>query len=281
MPSLMLDRDTLRQPIFIIEINGESLPYAQHERIIEVEVEDDDTQLDIARITIEDVDRWFVNNSNIIKGSEIKVYLGHIGHYRLMLDGKITVVEVDFKSNGVPTIIIGAVDEGVDIVFSKKDPFTWENAKVSDAVKEIVAEYGFTCLVEDTKIPFTFSRVEGESDYAFIQKWADDYGFVFHKIGEKLYYFGSRQYEQEAEILLEYYQGECSVIDFNFQWVTEEKDSSTTASDISEKGNEETETKTNTDVPKTPTDSTFLGTTISYDDGSVNNEVMPVDRMPR
>lgn len=258
MSNTMLDRETLREPFFRIAIGGEVLPPEQHRKIVEVSYEDEVDKLDLVRIVVEDDEFWFVNNNLIVKNASIDVFMGHRTKYRKVLSGMITHVEVDFRNNGIPQVVIGAIDSGVKMNWKPASAYTWENRKVSDVIVEVVGMYGYSCEVEDTKEKLTFSRKQNEYDLEFIKRWADYYGFKFYRKSDGEYYFGSRPLNQETIAELHYYSQDSSIIDFKFQYVKREKDASKTESDISDKGEVETANKSDNSSSLTPTPDSSL-----------------------
>jgi len=233
MSRLVRSREVLREPYFRVEINGSPLSPLIHEKIVEVMYEDEDEKLDMCRITFEDThDSELIKTKEMVVDVPIKVWMGHRELHRLVLDGKITHIDVDFRSDGIVSIVISAVDKAVDMVLADKYAFTWENKKLSTIIEEIISKYGFTPLVEDTKEEKTYSKLKTESDMEFITRWAKELGWKFYKTIDGAYYFGTRNKEDHPVATLEYYQGECSIIDFKFQYVNKDTSTSKDAHNI-------------------------------------------------
>ena len=245
MSNQVQERNILREPFFMIVINGETLDPDRHDEIVSVSVEDEDEKLDIGRIVIYDVTRYFVNHPNIRKDATISIYMGHRQNYRRMLYGKITQVETNFREDGVCEINISAIDMAVVLGNEPiSEAMVWTNTTLSQVIHDIVTQELFcACEVEDTvEILPQISQQKGETSLAFIRRKTNDMGFYFYrKPDETGYYWGSRKMDQQPKAVLEYYQGECSIINFNLQYVNKEdvQGSTTSVKDIDVNGETE------------------------------------------
>jgi hypothetical protein len=270
MSSVMQDRSVYLEPYFKIEIGGLVIPPEQHQYITDITSEDAEDKLDLVQIKISDVDFWFLNNEQIVTDAGIIVWMGHRQNFRKMLDGKITHVEVSGDANGIPTVSIGCIDAGVDLNWDRKGAYTWWNTKITTIVQQIVGMYGFYCEVDVDPIGVleSFSRGEQETDLEFIKRWADALGWKFFRKPDGNYYFGARNMEEVSIAQLNYYQGDCSIIDFSLTYMKKEKDGKRTDSDINDAGTDTTSTKQDGVDILTP-DDYINGVNVAGTDGTV------------
>ena len=216
--SMMQERDVIKQPYFMLIINGVLVPAEQHKKIAEISIEDFDEKLDLARITILDNgDYYFVNNPDLVKDATIVIGFGHVRNYRTMLSGIISLVEATFEQNGIAKVIISAIDSGVTMSKEKKTK-KWEKKKISDVVSEVCSLNGLFVKVIDTKVILPQITQNDESDLSFLYRLSFEMGYTFYCIDEGTYFFGYADMKDPPVATLNYRQGDCSIISFSFNF---------------------------------------------------------------
>ena len=221
--SMMLERPVIRQPYFKVLLNNQVIPMNQHDKIKEISIEDFDDKLDAARLTIIDSDDYFfINNKDLVKDAPITIDMGHVDSHRIMFIGKISLVEADFKKDGQVNMMITAVDSGVTMSKGKKTR-KWEKISKSDVVKKVVVENGWNCKVEDTKVKFPQITQNDETDLVFINRLAAEVNFKFYTVNEGNYVFGPINMKDPPVATLNYRQADCSIIDFSFNYASQDE----------------------------------------------------------
>lgn len=179
------------EPWFSIYLKGQRLGEDMTKYVQEVQVEDEEDKLPLARISIIDPDILWLNDTNIIKGASIKVVLGHRHNKRQMFDGRITQVEASYPLEGDASLVISAVDRAVKLM-DEREARNFTKAKVSDVVKIMLKEAGLKYHVIDTGAELDHIPQEKESNLEFITRWRKKLRWKFYKIeGTDTYYFGT------------------------------------------------------------------------------------------
>ncbi len=252
--SMTQERDVLREPYFKITFNGVAVPYDEHDKIVEVKVEDSDNELDSAKITIHDDESYyFVNNKSIVKGASITIDLGNKHNHRIMLNGKITSVECDFQANGIASLVIGAIDSGVSMAKGKKSR-KWEKIKKSDVIKKVVAENGWYCRVTETQGLLPQVTQQNENDLEFINRLAKEEGFKFHRVNEGNYFWGVIDDKNPPIATLNYYCKDYSILSAKVDFVDTDNTAKQSSDIDSKTGSTENKTEKTDDKSKKPLD---------------------------
>ena len=86
---------------------------------------------------------------------EISIHLDG-GENTVIFSGYISAIDLDFPSDGYPTMSIYCLDCS-HVMNRKKKKRSWENTTNAEVVKAIAKEYGFKCVVEQG---YTFKTEE-------------------------------------------------------------------------------------------------------------------------
>ena len=212
--SMLLPREVLLEPYYEIHINGVKLGDDLKKYITQVEVEESDSEADLGRVTVADKDFIFSNNTELVKKTPIKIFMGHKKKFRLMLDGEITHIEADFGEDGVPYITIGAIDKTNKMTYEKKSR-VFKNKTTSDVVKIVAREYGFKPIVQSTEPIIDQITQEDETDAQFLSKLADDEAYKLYIVTEtNELYFGEKISDFKVEENIYYNSGDNTIISF-------------------------------------------------------------------
>ena len=220
--SMLLPREVLIEPYYEIYINGTKLSDDLKKYITEVQVEESDSEADLGRISIADKDMIFSNMTSLTEKAPVKIYMGHKKSYRLMLDGEITHIEAEYSEDGICYITIGAIDKTNKMTYEKKSR-VFKNKTISDVVRQIAKEYGFTPKVQDTT-PVLEQITQDETDAQFLAKLADDEAFKFYVIAEtNTLYFGDKITDAKIKDTLYYNSGDNTIKSFSPMFVEKNK----------------------------------------------------------
>lgn len=265
--SFLLSQDIMLEPYYEIYINNKKIPDKYKDYITSIEIEESDTEADIARINVADRDWIFSNDPSLIKGVPIKIKMGFKKLNRWMLIGKVTHIEANFDANGFPNIIIGCSDNSVKLTSAKKTR-TWKKVKASDVVSKIAKEYGMKAIITPTKEVHDQISQQNETDAQLIARLADDELYQFYIDENNVLYFVDNLKTKQTNKVLYYGIKDCNIISFTPTYVERTKDVSN--SDVDEKTGKVVKQETKTEQPK-PSSAThrqpLLG--ISLKDGSV------------
>lgn len=211
---MVLSRNTMLEPYYEIYLANEKLSSSLKKYIVSVEVEESDTEADVGRISVADIDFKFSNMTKLSENMPVKIYMGHKKNHRLMLKGVISYIEADFGEDGVPYIVIGATDNTSRMTFKTKSR-TWKNKKSSEVVKSIAKAYGFKAEVQESLNVIEQITQEEETDAQLISRLAEDEGYIFFYSSDKgTLYWGERFKGLTATDNLYYNSGDHSVITF-------------------------------------------------------------------
>lgn len=131
-----------------------------------------------------------------------------------MLTGEVTHIEADFGEDGVPYIVIGAIDMTSKMTAEKKSR-TWTNKKSSEVVKEIAREYGIKAKVQESLNIIEQITQEEETDAQLMARLAEDDGYVFvYSSDTDTIYWGEKFEDLTATDNLYYNSGDKSVKSF-------------------------------------------------------------------
>ena len=263
--SMLLPREVLLEPYYEIHINGVKLGDDLKKYITQVEVEESDSEADLGRVTVADKDFIFSNNTELVKKTPIKIFMGHKKKFRLMLDGEITHIEADFGEDGVPYITIGAIDKTNKMTYEKKSR-VFKNKTTSDVVKIVAREYGFKPIVQSTEPIIDQITQEDETDAQFLSKLADDEAYKLYIVTEtNELYFGEKISDFKVEENIYYNSGDNTVISFRPTLVEKNKPENvqSKSSDISDTTGSTVTKETTIESGKPPTTSKAGGATTS------------------
>jgi phage protein D/phage baseplate assembly protein gpV len=105
-------------------------------------------------------------------GKELTIKFGAIGDSgpkTVLFKGDIAAVDVDFGHGGI-TIGVRAYDRAYKLHRSRKIR-VFKDGTVSDAVKKILSEAGFSARVTSTRDRLEWLQQDNETDWEFIQRW--------------------------------------------------------------------------------------------------------------
>lgn len=173
-------------------ISGTMLGIEKKQCIKSISIHETVDGADSATIVIADPHFWFIEDDIFIEDNKVRIMLGwSCSSYRVDFNGYISLIDIDFASDGVPVLTVTCMDNTHTMNREKKDK-TFKDCTSADVVKRICSEYGFTCVVEDG---YEFTKQETitqsqQTDIDFITKLAGDevYPFTARLVGSTFYY---------------------------------------------------------------------------------------------
>lgn len=173
-------------------ISGTMLGIEKKQCIKSINIKETTEGADQATVVIADPNFWFIEDNIFIEDNKIKIMLGwSCSSYRVTFDGYISLVDIDFASDGVPVLTLTCMD-GTHTMNRAKKNETFKDCTSVDVVKRKCAEYGFTCVIEPG---YEFKKQEtitqsNQTDIDFITKLAGDevYPFTARLVGSTFYY---------------------------------------------------------------------------------------------
>jgi phage protein D len=127
------------------------------------------------------------------KGTSVKVWIGYEGE-PLLPCGSFEIDEISF--DGPPDrVTIRGISSSIRKQMRTKKTRAWENTSLSHIVRTIANEYGGRVIWDGEDITFKRIDQKNETDLAFLQRLAKDYGFNFKVAGETLVFIKAKKLE--------------------------------------------------------------------------------------
>ncbi len=173
-------------------ISGTRLKMEKKQCIQSIEIVETVEGADTAKIVISDPEFLFIEDNIFVEENTVKIMLGWDNTtYRVTFNGYISAIDIDFPSDGIPVVTVNCLDNTHVMNRAKKDK-TFNNMTSADVVKQICAQYGYSCVVESG---YTFAKQEtitqsNQTDIDFITKLAGDevHPFTARLVGNTFYY---------------------------------------------------------------------------------------------
>lgn len=222
----------LLMPYYRVFIGGVEFNEFQYSMVSEITYEDTSTGSDVLTIRLNDPDFIFLNDNFFIEDVQIKFIGGYSHNNRVMFEGWISIIDVDFPDTGSPRLTINCMDNS-HVMNRVKKKRKWENTTRARIVAEIFREYGLKSVIEDSgKVEESISQ-NNETDINFILKLAreeiDTYllyieGTTGHYVKKKLV--------ETPQYYFDYRDGKMNVINFSPRINKEVKQVESRSSDI-------------------------------------------------
>jgi phage protein D len=114
-------------------------------------------------------------------GASVEIGLGYGDHSRLprLIAGMITEITTSFSEGSTPELAVSGYDGLFPMTLGKRSR-SWTQAKDSDVVSQLAAEYNLGADVETTKEKHAQIEQNQESDFEFVKKLAERNHFEFY-----------------------------------------------------------------------------------------------------
>jgi uncharacterized protein involved in type VI secretion and phage assembly len=141
-----------------------------------------------------------LDDSKFEVGSKLEVKLGSTedNATQTLFKGEIVTVEPDFQAGSV-AMVVRAYDKSHRMMRARKQR-AFLNKTVSDIVKQIGSEYGFSVSTKSSGAPLDFVLQHNETDWDFVWRQARRIGFEFLVTGESQAEFGPPKLEDDVEL---------------------------------------------------------------------------------
>lgn len=196
----------IKEQYYEIYISGKQLKEAHLSMIEEVVLEDNATGADLLHISISDPDFVYIEDSFFVEEAPVHFKGGWKGQY-VTFDGFVSVIDLDFPTEGYPSLVIHCMDNS-HLMNRKKKKRTWKDTKMSDVAKAIFREHGLTPVVDDTGAKEETISQSNSTDIAFLidKAKAQDDDFICYVEGKKGY-FVKRKVLAKPQATLDYRSG--------------------------------------------------------------------------
>lgn len=169
--------------MYSISIGGKSLSLHRRKCIKSLDFKETDSGANTCTISIVDPEMVFIEDSLIVEDKKIKIKYGWASETkRYSFSGYISAIDIDFPTDGIPTLSITCMDE-THIMNRKKRSKTYKKTTSASVVRQICKRYGFKCVIESN---YKFTKQDSIS-----QSKSTDAEFLTKLAGEEVYPFGA------------------------------------------------------------------------------------------
>lgn len=202
-------------PYYQLFIKGVELDSERYSMIEEITFEDNSSGSDLLSIRINDPNFVYLNDDIFIEEATVKFIGGYINNHRVMFEGYIATIEVDFPNTGCPSMTINCMDK-THIMNRNKKKRTWKNKKRSDVASTIFKEYGLTAVVDSSPRTEEDISQSNETDIVFLEKLAGEEidTYLVYVEGNTGYYVKKKLLDN-PQATLDYRDGNRQIISFS------------------------------------------------------------------
>lgn len=202
-------------PKYRLYIGGKEIDGDKYAMIQSITYEDNASGSDLLTINIEDPDFLYINDNIFIEENKVKFIGGYDTDNRVMFEGYISLIDMDFPDNGSPSLVIHCMDY-THLMNRVKKKRTWNNTTRGAVAKKIFKEYGLSYTVHDSgKVEETISQ-SNETDINFLIKLADEEidPYLIYVEGKKGFYV-KKQILAKEQAVLDYREGKQNLLSFS------------------------------------------------------------------
>ena len=202
-------------PYYQLFIKGKELDEERYSMIEEIVFEDNSSGSDLLSIRINDPNFVFLNDDIFIEEAQVKFIGGYTNANRVMFEGYIATIDVDFPNTGCPSMTINCMDK-THVMNRKKKKRTWKNKKRSDVASAIFKEYGLTAIVDTSPRTEEDISQSNETDIVFLEKLAGEEidTYLVYVEGNKGYYVKKKLLDN-PQATLDYREGNMKILSFS------------------------------------------------------------------
>lgn len=206
---------TLLMPYYQLFIGGKELDDFRYSMIQSITFEDNASGSDLLSITITDPDFIFINDDIFLEDKKVKFIGGYSNDNRVMFEGYISVIDMDFPEIGSPSLVINCMDN-THLMNRVKKKKTWSNVTRGAVAKEIFQEYGFKAVIEDSGAKVETLNQSNETDINFLIKLAGEEvePYLLYLEGNTGY-FVKKKILDTQQATLDYRDGQMNIISFS------------------------------------------------------------------
>lgn len=164
------------EPFYMLWVNGEELAQNIMKNIVQWSYEDHEDKLDELRFTILDTDLTLQESGQLQKSAKVLCLWGYVGGRQEKRLCNIEEIEYTLPENGVPQIIVKALDTGAELV-KRKARACYNGVTGAEVLEEIAKKHNLKTrihILEDFKMEFVSQG--GKSDFDFMKETAIERG---------------------------------------------------------------------------------------------------------
>lgn len=223
--------DSVKEQFYEIIIGGIKLEEYYLSNIEEIIHEDNATGSSLLHLTIKDPHKYYIENEFLIEDTPINFKGGWRGD-TIEFKGWISVIDMDFPEDGIPSLTLRCMDNGHRLNREKKKR-TWEKVRVSAVAKQIFEQNGLRAVIDTTPIIEESVSQSEQTDIEFVlslvSKVIEDY--ICYIEGDTGY-FVKKNVVQSPQKTLEYRKGNGDLKSFSPRLAKETKQDRKDNSDI-------------------------------------------------
>lgn len=164
------------EPFFMIWSNGEALPENIMRNVVQFSYEDHEDKLDELKFTVLDPKLELQNAPSLQKGAKVLCLWGYVGGTTQSRTCTIEEVEYTLPENGVPQIVVKALDAGAALV-KRKARACFSGRTGAQILEEIAKKHQLkTKIFIPDDFAAEFTAQGGKSDFDFMKEIAAERG---------------------------------------------------------------------------------------------------------
>ena len=154
---------------FGITINGKELGVDKLAFITDLTINQNEGTSSTCEFKVSDPNFYFIEDSLYIRDTPIQASITLLGDLsrKMYFDGYIAAIDIDFPSNGCPTLSVCCIDKTHEMTRVRYKR-SWENVTSAQVVQQIAQEHGFSCFVE-AEYPFPLQATIIQDDKTNIE----------------------------------------------------------------------------------------------------------------
>lgn len=182
----------LRAVYYEIYIGGNFLNLDRKECIEKITIKETVDGSDSCTIQIADPKMVYINDDIYQENKRVKVVMYWHGYtHKVTFEGYISAIDIDFGSDGIPTLVITCMDNTYRMNKEKKTN-TFKDKTSAQVVESIVKKYGYKCVIQ-SNYNFTIQDTISQSDQTDIEfivglASSEVYPFTACLVGNTFYY---------------------------------------------------------------------------------------------
>lgn len=195
-------------PTYYVRLGGERLPEDLAQRIMSVEIDEEDGKVPKVTVTFTNEDLAIIDDERIITGQPFVIRWGYLDTLSWgEVQGRVQ------KVTGFLTRRVIAYGEALAMA-QQAESRVWNNVRYSDIAYEIATKWGLRPVVAETLAVHEQVVQSNETDYKFLQRLAAEVGYVVECDGEQLR-FGPKDFAATPVMTLVYRGRDGTIISFD------------------------------------------------------------------
>ena len=158
-----------------ITINGKELGIERLAFITELSITQDMEASSTCTFKVIDPNFYFIEDSIYVRETPIQVSITLAGvlDKKVFFDGYIAAIDIDFPSDGAPTLSVTCIDKTHEMTRVKYKR-SWENVNSAQVVQQIAQEHGYKCYIQpDGEFPIQATIIQDDkTDIEFLEELA-------------------------------------------------------------------------------------------------------------